>query len=118
MSPKDQTYLNALKETKFNQTEAYLKTYPNSKYNSARANSVRKTKTLIANDSIQSLLDLADNKVQEFLSLPTKTIKDKKSQADIAIQLSKRQVADKVHNINEDIEKEQVNRALSRYTLS
>ena len=51
LSLKDRLYLKNLEECKYNSTKAYIKTYPDSSYNSARAGSTRKNKTVIANVS-------------------------------------------------------------------
>ena len=51
LSIKDKLYAQALIKHKGNQTKAYKEVYPDSEYNSSRANAVRKTKEVIAKDS-------------------------------------------------------------------
>lgn len=91
---KDKLYLKNLKDNKFNKTKAYLETYPTSSYRSSNVNTNRKMQQIVRDSpiSIESLISKSNIIIEQLYTDTSVKIQKK---ADIAVQLTKRQVTDK-----------------------
>lgn len=91
---KNKEYLKNLKESKFNLTETYRKTYPNASPESANAHCTDKLKQVVKSGkiTIESLIDKSNMIIDTLYD--SKHVKLEKK-GDIAVQLTKRQVTDK-----------------------
>ncbi len=105
LTPKENLFKENLIKRNFNQKKAYRDTYPDSKDKSSESNGSRKVKEMIRNDKMTDLLDKAQLRVNEFLSIKTKKFNEKKEQTKIGNELTKRLVADKSETDNRNPDK-------------
>ena len=105
LTPKENLFKENLIKRNFNQKKAYRDTYPDSNGKSSESNGSRKVKEMIRNDKMTDLLDKAQLRVNEFLSIKTKKFNEKKEQAKIGNELTKRLGADNSETDNRNPDK-------------